>query len=252
VVRQAGLFDTKVDPAYLTHCRSLLAEDILRGQASYHKRTSERLGTLHHRLHWSTFALFFIALVLPILHYFHVTWTNREQLPFVLAVLLPTIGAAIHGFLSHGDFENVALRAESTYHELTRLADDVVDLYFATPAQRKAMARATRRERLAALSGDALRRLALRAVWDRLDAHEEPALDVAVPSLEQRRQEWSATVAHLSEGELRALLDQRPLREFPPGASAELGRFARVAANVMGDELIGWRADSQVRPLVLA
>lgn len=252
VVRQAGMFDAKVDQGYLVHCRSLLGEDILRGQASYHERVSRRLSALHRRLHFFTLLLFGAAILVSWLHYRHFVWTNHEQVPFVLAVLLPTIGAAVHGFLSQGDFENVALRAESANRQLTLLGDDVAALYLATPAQRQEMARASRREQLAVLGGESLRELAERAICDRLDPEEEPALQIAVPGLEESRREWRATVARLSEEEIRVLLEQRPVCDFPPAASAELGRYARHAADIMGDELIGWRADSQVRPLVLA
>ena len=252
VVRQAGMFDARVNQQYLVHCRLLLGEDILRGQASYHDRVSRRLGALHHRLDFLTLLLFGAAILVSALHYCHITWTSREQAPFVLAVLLPAIGAAVHGFLSQGDFENVALRAESAHRQLTRLCDDVAALHLATPAQRQEVARASRGEQLAVLSGESLRELAEHSICDRLDSKAEPALEIAVPDLAERRREWRATVARLSEDELRELLEQRPLREFPPAASAELVRYARHAADIMGDELIGWRADSQVRPLVLA
>ncbi|HEY8256656.1 MAG TPA: hypothetical protein VIG08_03295 [Gemmatimonadales bacterium] len=252
IVRQAGLFDARVDPTYLAHCRSLLVDDVVRGQAGYHERISLRLSAVHRRLHRFTILLFSVAFLVSLLHYWGIHWTKNAQLSFALAVLLPAIAAAVHGFLSQGDFENVALRAESAHRQLTRLGDEVSALYLTTPSQRREMARAERRERLAALDGDALRERAVRVVEDRLDAESEPALGIAVPDLEQRQLEWRETVARLGDRELRDLLDRGPLAEFPAAASAELGRYARHAADIMGDELIGWRADSQVRPLVLA
>lgn len=253
VVRQAGLFDARVNGEYLAHCRALLVDDVVRGQAAYHGRVAHRLGTLHRRLHAVTIFLFVSALVVSLLHLLHVEWPSPlEEAPFVLAVLLPAIGAALHGFMSQGDFENVSLRAESAHRQLSRLADEMASLYLATPAQRREMASAARRDRLAVLDGESLRELATRAVTDRLDPEVEPALAIAVPDLEDRRREWLDTVARASDEELRALLARAPVREFPPAASAELGRYARHAADIMGDELIGWRADSQVRPLVLA
>ena len=252
VVRQAGLFDARVDEAYLRQCRSLLVEDVLRGQADYHERVSRRLGSLHHRLHYFTVLLFLAAVLVSGLHYRHVEWTRLEQLPFVLAVLLPTIGAAVHGFLSQGDFENVALRAEGAQRQLARLADEVTALVLPTPAEREEAARAVRRDELRRLGEDGLRRLAVRLVCERLDPDDEPALTLAVPDLERRLQEWRQAVERWNEAELRQLLAGRPIGNYPPAASAELGRYARHAADIMGDELIGWRADSQVRPLVLA
>ncbi|MGH7499693.1 MAG: hypothetical protein ACREL3_12680 [Gemmatimonadales bacterium] len=253
IVRQAGLFQAKVDQTYLDHCRALLEEHILRGQAAYHRRLGARLGALHRRLHRFTIGLFVAAVVISAFHYFHIEWATWDpQLPFVLAVLLPTIGAAIHGFLSQGDFENVALRAESAHEQLVRLSEEVETLYLTPPKRRLEIALAIRRDQIAALDRESLIELARRVVHERLDPTQEPVVEAAVPDLEQRLTEWDATVLRLDDGALRTILETRPLREFPPAASAELGRYARHVADIMGDDLIGWRADSQVRPLVLA
>ena len=253
IVRQAGLFHATVDQTYLNHCRALLEEHILRGQAAYHKRLGARLSALHRRLHRLTIALFAAAVVVSALHYLHIDWAEWDpQLPFVLAVLLPTIGAAIHGFLSQGDFENVALRAESAHEQLVRLSEELGTLYLTPPKRRLEIAMAIRRDQIAALDRDSLIELARRAVRERLDAKQEPVVGTAVPDLAQRLADWDAAVPRMDDGALRAILEARPLREFPPAASAELGRYARHVADIMGDDLIGWRADSQVRPLVLA
>lgn len=252
VVRQAGLFRATVDQSYLEHCRALLAGHILRGQAAYHKRLAVHLGALHRRLHAFTIVLFGLAVVVSGLHYLHIEWTSDRQMPFALAVLLPTIGAAVHGFLSQGDFENVALRAESAHEQLVRPSEEVGVLYL-TPAERRLeIATATRRENLASLNRASLVELARRAVRDRLDPSLEPIVEAAFPDLAQRLAAWDATLLRLDDESLRTILEARPLREFPPAASAELGRYARHVADIMGDDLIGWRADSQVRPLVLA
>jgi hypothetical protein len=252
IVRQAGLFMATVDPAYLTHCRALLQEHILRGQAFYHERLGRRLRRLHRTLHVVTIVLFGLAMLVALVHVLPGRWHCCRSLLFASAVLLPTLGAAIHGFLSQGDFENVALRAQSAHEQLTRLLEEVGTLYLVSAEQRLEIARATRREQIAALDRESLREIALRAVGERLDAALEPAVGAAVPDLERHLSAWRETVLRLDDEALRRLLEGRPLREFPPAASAELSRYARHVADIMGDDLIGWRADSQVRPLVLA
>ncbi len=260
IVRQAGLFRATVDVEYLAKCRSLLREHILRGQAAYHQRLGERLGKLHRRLHFLTIVLFgaalavslwhILTLIVPKLHGLHSE--GHSQILFAAAVLLPTLGAAIHGFLSQGDFENVALRAESAHEQLARLHDEVGTLCLTSAERRVEIAQATRREQIAALDRESLLDFARRAVGERLDARQEPAVAEAVPDLRRHLEAWAAAAARMDDDSLRRLLENRPLRDYPPAASAELGRYARHVADIMGDDLIGWRADSQVRPLILA
>ena len=85
-----------------------------------------------------------------------------------------------------------------------------------------------------------------------LTLEEEISLARRIEEGEEAKRELEEFGETLDERALRTILETRPLREFPPAASAELCRYARHVADIMGDDLIGWRADSQVRPLVLA
>jgi hypothetical protein len=52
-------------------------------------------------------------------------WTRLILLGAVLAIFLPALGAAVHGFLSQGDFSNLAHRSQRMCDHLTPLAKEV-------------------------------------------------------------------------------------------------------------------------------
>jgi hypothetical protein len=145
VIREIGLFPAVMTPEYLAACKSLLLDRMIGEQLRYHQGTAHRMHRVHHVLHTFANVLFFAAAVVSALHLWHL-WTeghlswsylmhgisslphNLHELPSgdthwlgVLAVFLPTVAAAAHGFLSQGDFWNLQRRSERMYHELTSL-----------------------------------------------------------------------------------------------------------------------------------
>lgn len=122
VLRDAGLFDATIDGAHLEACRVLLLDKVIRGQIDYH-RGNARMRVVHHRLHLVATALFggailaclahFVAPIIPRIH---------KEVFTLMAAVLPACGAAVHGFLSQGDFQTVARRSDGMRADLEDLA----------------------------------------------------------------------------------------------------------------------------------
>lgn len=148
VTREAGVFPTPLTPERVAACRALVLERFIQPQYDYHVRTIARFDAVRSRLHTVALSIFWATMVvatanvatLP-LHRQRtvpvasqvpaVAWWVRFATP--VAILLPAIGAGIHGFLGQGDFSNLARRSKAMRDELHGLltsaapANDTVD-----------------------------------------------------------------------------------------------------------------------------
>jgi hypothetical protein len=231
--REVGLFRAAVDHVYLDHCRVLLDAGLSTAEDPRHQEAAARSHRLHARLNLMAGLVFALALATVGAQTFGVQWTQSRNLAFALAVLLPALGAAVHGFLSQGAYESLALQAEATRKRVARLRFEIAGLKLWSPSERERWARSDRERRLAALHGVALRSVAVLPLVERLSGKAEPCLRDIVPDLTERVRRWRVEVERLSDQELRALLGRYPLRHFPPAASAELSRCALVAAEIL-------------------
>lgn len=143
VARDLGLCPGIWTPERLTSLRRVLLERFIGYQREYHSRTMKRFDRVHAQLHNATLWIFLIAVGVALAHVLifdrHsllAIWTHDEQPPMintqlwgviirtgaVLAILLPALGAAAHGFLNQGDFWNLARRSERMCVHLDPLA----------------------------------------------------------------------------------------------------------------------------------
>ncbi len=140
LVRRAGVFTARMDGAHLEACRTLLSNAELKSQLDYHQRNQDRMHRVHRRLHSCANVFFFFALLFAVAHgVAHVLapklfeaatapfydWAHSGSNHLAVArvqgglrlaglfagVVLPAAGAAIHGFLSQGDFEGSERRS---------------------------------------------------------------------------------------------------------------------------------------------
>jgi hypothetical protein len=126
VLREAGLFQATMDAAYRNACRVLLEKEVCdeeRGQVRYHRDTAARMRSVHHGLHRFATILFATAFLLSLAHFVPpLAGSGHKEAFTMLAAVLPALGAAIHGFLSQGDFQNLARRSEGMRADLEDLA----------------------------------------------------------------------------------------------------------------------------------
>jgi hypothetical protein len=146
VARDLGLCPGVWTPERLTDMRTVLAERFIGYQCAYHDRTMKRFDRVHARLDAATYRIFFFALGLAVAHvvlfdrhswlamktHFDLRlldtdpfWSAVVRAGAVLAIFLPALGAAVHGFLSQGDFWNLARRSERMCAHLRPLAVEV-------------------------------------------------------------------------------------------------------------------------------
>jgi hypothetical protein len=146
VVRDLGLCPGTWTPAHLEKLRDVLATTFIGSQISYHSRTAERFERVSTHLEQITVWTFVCALVIGLLHvsvfgqYAPVeralsasaspivrspTWQVVAIFGAIMAIYLPALGAAVHGFLSQGDFRNLAHRSQRMCEQLTPLAAEV-------------------------------------------------------------------------------------------------------------------------------
>ena len=141
VARHAGLFPGELTSARLLALRQILVDRFVRHQCAYHDRTSLRFARVYERLHVVTYVMFSLALACAIGHLVAPQFLHDRTLEMTestlgfLAILLPALGTAAHGFASQGDFWNLAHRSRRTCHELTELAEQVA----ATPLSLEAL-----------------------------------------------------------------------------------------------------------------
>jgi hypothetical protein len=146
VVRDLGLCPGTWTQVHLETLREVLATAFIGSQISYHTRTAERFERVSARLEQITVWTFICALVIGLLHvsvfgqYAPVegtlsasgspivrsaTWQVVAIFGAIMAIYLPALGAAVHGFLSQGDFRNLAHRSQRMCEHLAPLATEV-------------------------------------------------------------------------------------------------------------------------------
>jgi hypothetical protein len=138
VAREAGLFPNTLTVERIGEYRALLVERFIRPQYEYHRRTVQRFDAVRSRMHaaalgvfWATMILATVNIVTRAVWRFPVrtgdaasgTWWVRLAVP--AAILLPAVGAGIHGFLGQGDFSNLARRSKSMAEQLHSLMASV-------------------------------------------------------------------------------------------------------------------------------
>jgi hypothetical protein len=146
VVRDLGLCPGVWTPEQLTSLRQLLVDRFIGNQIDYHTRTAARFERVSERLHRGTATIFVFALAIAVAHItvygndslfgaavyrqrpLFVTdamWGALGIIGAVLAIVLPALGAALHGFLSQGDFWNLARRSQRMCDHLKPLATEM-------------------------------------------------------------------------------------------------------------------------------
>jgi hypothetical protein len=146
VVRDLGLCPGTWTPEHLEKLRDMLATRFIGSQVDYHRRTAERFERVGSRLERLTIWTFVCALVIGLLHvtvfgaYAPINrmlydygspvigaraWQTVGIIGAILAIFLPALGAAVHGFLSQGDFRNLAHRSQRMCEHLAPLATEV-------------------------------------------------------------------------------------------------------------------------------
>ncbi|HTL06296.1 MAG TPA: hypothetical protein VL241_11150, partial [Gemmatimonadales bacterium] len=127
-----GLPSASLTPAHLAEARKLLVDDILPDQIDYHTRNAATQAAVDRRLHRWTRWFFLIAILIAAFHTYDAVkdMANDEGGLFlkrlvlglaVLGVTIPAAAAAMHGFLSQGEFEATADRSRRTRRSLERL-----------------------------------------------------------------------------------------------------------------------------------
>ncbi len=122
VARSLGLFPGVFTAERLAACRELLLDRFIRPQCSYHDRTARRLQTVQKRLHTVALALFWATLILATVRAV-LPPAHQPRLGLVAAIFLPALAAGVHGFLSLGDFSNLARRSKRMHDELLPLTE---------------------------------------------------------------------------------------------------------------------------------
>lgn len=120
VVRECGLPSIAFDKEYFEQVRKYLIENEVSDQMRYHHKNGERLHVFDHRLHVFSIFAFGVALLVALLHLllegFALTY---------LAILLPTLGAALFGIRNQGEFHRVSQRSKRMEAALSSIRDDL-------------------------------------------------------------------------------------------------------------------------------
>lgn len=149
IVREISVCGGVMTPEYLSACRSLLFDRLLPGQIQYHVHNERRMHRVHHNLHLFATSLFAAAAFIAIVHLGGLWYEGRLSLPYmfgrlattrvshvseptfvtlgILSVFFPTVAATVHGFLSQGDFWNIARRSRRMHEDLSALRERIAD-----------------------------------------------------------------------------------------------------------------------------
>ncbi|MBL4659037.1 MAG: hypothetical protein JKY19_01675 [Alcanivoracaceae bacterium] len=107
-------------------------QDISINQAEYHKKNSEIMEKLDHRLHKFGLALFgitFLACFMYIASYLNeyiYNFVNADWVTLITATL-PAFGAAIYGIRVNGDFKKIASQSSHSNKQLTVITNKLKD-----------------------------------------------------------------------------------------------------------------------------
>jgi hypothetical protein len=146
VVRDLGLCPGTWTPEHLRKLREVLANQFIGSQIRYHTQTAERFERVSRRLEQMTVGTFVLALIIGLLHVSvfgrdapiettlsasaspvigSSAWQILAILGAIMAIYLPALGAAVHGFLSQGDFRNLAHRSQRMCEHLSPLGAEM-------------------------------------------------------------------------------------------------------------------------------
>lgn len=119
IVREAGVLPIDLERE-LAGARGILGKGVLDGQVAYHTSAAKRNADIDKRLHSLARWTFRIALILAILNLglAIAEETIRFEPPellgsmlLIVALVLPALGAVLHGLRSQGEYEDTALRS---------------------------------------------------------------------------------------------------------------------------------------------
>ncbi len=149
IVREISVCGGVMTPEYLSACRSLLFDRALPSQIQYHIHNERRMHRVHRNLHLFATSLFAVAAFIAVVHLGGLWYEGRLSLSYmfgrvattrishvpeptfvtlgILSVFLPTVAATVHGFLSQGDFWNIARRSRRMHEDLSALREQIAD-----------------------------------------------------------------------------------------------------------------------------
>jgi hypothetical protein len=115
-------------PSYVKQARDYLAENWIRGQAAYHRSASARNERRERRFQWTIGILFALALGVAIVHTAlkgeHAgdrPWWSSALIQ--LSIVVPVLGAALHGIGTQREFKRHAQR----YERMAKLLDNLCE-----------------------------------------------------------------------------------------------------------------------------
>ena len=128
-LREAGLPQVAITPAYLRAATKDLLQEHVTRQRDYHIDKARRLAAVHHNLDRISEILFALAVVSVtgylvlkgggVLHLWPLSWSETTSYLFTFfGVLLPTFGGALAGIRYFGDFERFAAISTVTAEKL--------------------------------------------------------------------------------------------------------------------------------------
>lgn len=90
-------------------------------QVRYHRRTSERHSSRHHRITNVGNSLFALTFVAAVLHAFEIGPHSLHPWLTFLAIVLPAVGAALSAIRTHREYHKIAKRAAEMVHHLEEI-----------------------------------------------------------------------------------------------------------------------------------